>query len=161
MRALLQSTPGDARAGAVVFKNLCAQCHRMHGEGQEVGPDITVNGRSSFEQLLSNVFDPSLVIGTGYQATTVVTKRGQVLAGLVVEDTPQRVILKQQGGKLETIPRKDVEEVSLSKVSLMPEGLEKQLRPQEIADLFAYLCLDRPPNDPSARRIPGAPDVRK
>jgi putative heme-binding domain-containing protein len=161
MRAFLQKTPGDPQAGAVVFKNLCAQCHRMHGAGQDVGPDLTLNGRSSFEQLLSNVFDPSLVIGTGYQATIVITKRDKVLTGLVVEDTPQRVVLKQQGGKLESIPRAEVDEVSMSKVSLMPEGLEKQLKPQEIADLFAFLCLDKPPTDPSARRIPGTPDVRK
>ena len=45
----------------------------------------------------------------------------------------------------------------MSKVSLMPEGMEKQLKPQEIADLFAFLVLDKPPSDPTARRIPGTP----
>ena len=62
-----------------------------------------------------------------------------------------------QGGKLETIPRGDIDEIATSKVSLMPEGLEKQLKPQEIADLFAFLSLDKPPSDPAARRIPGTP----
>ena len=47
--------------------------------------------------------------------------------------------------------------MNVSKVSLMPEGLEKQLKPQEIADLFAFLTLDKPPGDPSARKIPGTP----
>src|SRR5262249_9100447 len=158
---LLKKTPGDAKAGVEVFKKLCAQCHKIHGEGQEVGPDITSNGRSDFEQLLSNVFDPSLVIGAGYAATTVTTKKGLVVTGLVVEDTPQRIVLKQQGGKLETIPRKDVDEVTVSKISLMPEDVEKQLKPQEIADLFAFLCLDKPPSDPGAKRIPGTPKVGK
>ena len=105
MRDFLRKTPGDAKAGMVVFKNLCGQCHKIHGEGQEVGPDLTSNGRSDFEQLLSNVFDPSLVIGAGYVATTVATKKGQVITGLVVEDNVQRVVLKIQGGKLETIAR--------------------------------------------------------
>jgi putative membrane-bound dehydrogenase-like protein len=157
MRTLLTKQRGDPLAGWKVFKNVCAQCHKMYGEGVDVGPDITANGRSDFTQLLSNVFDPSLVIGAGYQATTVATTKGQILTGLVVEDNAQRVVLKTQGGKLETVPRGEVEMMSVSQVSLMPEGLEKQLRPQEIADLFAFLTLDRPPGDPQAKRIPGTP----
>jgi putative heme-binding domain-containing protein len=157
MRSFLRQNRGDPVAGAQVFKNVCAQCHKIHGEGQDVGPDITVNGRSDFDQLLSNVFDPSLVIGAAYQAVTVATAKGQFITGLVVEDNPQRVVLKLQGGKLETIARADIDQITVSQVSLMPEGLEKQLKPKEIADLFAFLTLDKPPSDPTARRIPGAP----
>jgi putative membrane-bound dehydrogenase-like protein len=157
MRTLLRTHRGNPLAGWKVFRNVCAQCHKIYGEGVDVGPDLTSNGRSDFNQLLSNVFDPSLVIGAGYQATTVATTTGQFHTGLVVEDNAQRVVLKTQGGKLETIPRAEVEMVSVSQVSLMPEGLEKQLRPQEIVDLFAFLTLDRPPGDPQARLIPGTP----
>jgi putative membrane-bound dehydrogenase-like protein len=157
MRTLLSQGRGDPAAGWKVFKKVCAQCHKIYGEGVEVGPDITVNGRASFEQLLSNVFDPSLVIGAGYQATTVVTAGGQVLTGLLAEDNPQRVVLKVQGGKLETIPRAEVEGLHVAKVSMMPEDLEKQLGPREIVDLFTFLTLDRPPGDPKARLIPGTP----
>jgi putative heme-binding domain-containing protein len=157
MGKFLRQTRGDAKAGAVVFKNLCGQCHKIHGEGFNVGPDLTGNGRASFDQLLSNVFDPSLVIGTAYQATTVQTTKGRALTGLVVEDNKQRVVLKLQGGKLETIARGDIDEISVSTTSLMPEGIEKQLKPQEIADLFAFLTLDKSPSDPTARSIPGTP----
>jgi putative heme-binding domain-containing protein len=157
MGSLLRKNRGDARAGAVVFKNLCGQCHKIYGEGFDVGPDLTGNGRASFDQLLSNVFDPSLVIGVAYQATTVQTTKGRTLTGLVVEDNAQRVVLKLQGGKLETVPRADIDEMSVSPVSLMPEGIEKQLKPAEIADLFAFLTLDKPPDDPAAKRIPGTP----
>jgi putative membrane-bound dehydrogenase-like protein len=156
MRAFLSETQGDPRAGAEVFQRVCAQCHKIYGEGQEVGPEITLNGRGSFEQLLSNVFDPSLVIGTSYQGTTVATSDGRVLTGLVVEDSPRRVVLKMQGGKDETVPQAEVEEMKVSPLSLMPEDLEKQLKPQELADLFAFLTLDRRPDDPQARPIPGA-----
>ncbi|HZT79419.1 MAG TPA: PVC-type heme-binding CxxCH protein, partial [Gemmataceae bacterium] len=103
MRAFLRRTKGDPVRGMAVFKNVCAQCHKIHGEGQDVGPDLTANGRSDFDQLVSNVFDPSLVIGAGYVATTVATKKGQVITGLVVEDSPQRIVLKVQGGKQEVI----------------------------------------------------------
>ena len=118
------------------------------------------SGRNDFEQLLSNVFDPSLVIGAAYQATTVATRDGRVLSGLVVEEGPQEIVLKLQGGKAETIPRAEIDERKLSTISLMPEDVEKELKPQEIADLFTFLSLDRPPSDPAARRLPGSPDLK-
>jgi putative membrane-bound dehydrogenase-like protein len=155
MRAMLQKTPGDPEAGHQVFKKVCGQCHKIYGEGQEVGPDLTGSGRTDFEQLLSNVFDPNLVIGAAYQATTVATSDGRVLTGLLVEDNAQRIVLKTQGGKLETIPRGDVEEMKVSPLSLMPEDMEKQISTQELVDLFAFLSLDKHPSDPTAKRLPG------
>jgi putative heme-binding domain-containing protein len=160
MRELLTKTPGDPHRGIAVFNKLCGQCHKIHGQGQEVGPDITLNGRSSYDQLLSNVFDPSLVIGASYQARTVRTFDGLVIAGLLVEDSEQRVVLKVQGGKLEAIARDDVEAIKVSELSLMPEGVEKQLSPQEIADLFAFITLDKHPDVPDAKYIPGTPAPR-
>lgn len=160
MKKLIETTPGNPYQGRVVFNKLCAQCHKIYGEGKEVGPEITSNGRASFEQLLSNVFDPSLVIGADYRPLTVATTEGRVLSGLVVEDSEQRIVLKVQGGKLETIARSDVEAVSKSQTSLMPEGIEKQLKPQEIADLFSFLLLDKPPESADAKFLPGTPEVQ-
>jgi putative heme-binding domain-containing protein len=157
MKDLFRKTPGNAKAGVPIFNKVCGQCHKMYGEGAEVGPDLTSNGRADFDQLLSNIFDPSLVIGAGYQSVTVNTKQGQVLNGLIVEDNKERVVLKVQGGELKTIARADVEEQFTSRLSMMPEDLEKQLRPQEIVDLLEYLSLDRPPEDAKAKRIPGTP----
>jgi putative heme-binding domain-containing protein len=161
MRVLLGRTEGDPFAGVAVFKKLCAQCHKLYGEGQDVGPEITLNGRNSYEQLLSNVFDPSLVIGAAYQGTTIATSDGRILTGLLAENSPERIVLRMQGGKVETVPRSDVEELKVSPMSLMPEDLEKQLQAQEIADLFAFITLDRPPTDPAARPIPGAGGLKR
>jgi putative heme-binding domain-containing protein len=161
MRDLIRSRPGDPVAGRAAFNKVCAQCHKIYGEGQEVGPDITSNGRNDFDQLLSNVFDPSLVIGPGYQATTIATTEGRVLTGLLAENGDERVVLKIQGGKLETIPRGQVDEMKTSDLSLMPEEIEKQFSAQEIADLFAFLCLDKPPSDPTAKPLPGAGPIHK
>lgn len=160
MRDFLRGTPGDPHAGVAVFKKVCAQCHKLYGEGEEVGPDITRNGRNDWEQLLQNVLDPSAVIGRDYQARLLATDDGRVLTGLPVEESEQRVVLKIQGGKLETIPREKIEAYKVSEVSMMPEDLEKQLTPQELADLFAYLSLDRPPGDPEAKLLPGAPEQK-
>lgn len=156
MRNALRTSVGDPVEGEAVFKKVCGQCHKIYGHGADVGPDITRNGRASFEQLLSNVFDPSLVIGASYQALTVVTNEGRVITGLPVEDSPQRIILKIQGDKQEVIARSDIDEVVRSELSLMPEGLEKQLKPEELANLFAYLSLTHPPDDPAAAYLPGA-----
>jgi putative membrane-bound dehydrogenase-like protein len=155
MKQTLRTTPGDPFAGEKAFKKVCAQCHKIYGEGADVGPDVTSNGRNDFNQLLSNVFDPSLVIGAGYRSYTVATQDGRVLNGLLVEESPQRVVLKVQGGKLETIPRADIDVYKVSEISMMPEQLEKQLTPQEIIDLFAFLILDKHPSDKSAKRLPG------
>jgi putative membrane-bound dehydrogenase-like protein len=160
MRALIRRNPGDATRGWAVWDKVCGQCHKLHGRGQDVGPEITSNGRASFEQLLSNVFDPSLVIGASYQARTILTSDGRALTGLPVEESDQRVVLKVQGGKLETIPRAEIEQLEISNLSMMPEGVEKQLTPQELADLFALLTLDKPPTDPTARRLAGVYDLQ-
>ena len=155
MRTLIRRNRGDAAEGEKVFKRVCAQCHKIHGQGNDVGPEITLNGRSSFEQLLSNVFDPNLVIGAAYRAVVVVTKEGRVLTGLLAEDNPRRVVLKMQGGKIETVPRDDVDTVRISNISLMPEQIENQMKPQEIVDLFTFLSYDKHPSDPTARQLLG------
>jgi putative heme-binding domain-containing protein len=155
IKEFIRNNPGDPFAGQTVFNNVCAQCHKIYGQGEDVGPDITLSGRNSLDQLLSNVLDPSLVIGAAYRASGVATTDGRVLTGLVVEESPQRIVLKMQGGKVESIARADIDELKEHAISLMPEELENQLKPRELADLFAYLSLDRPPGDPEARQLPG------
>jgi putative heme-binding domain-containing protein len=161
MRTLIRTGRGDAAAGEKVFERVCAQCHKIHGKGNDVGPEITNNGRSSFDQLLSNVFDPNLVIGAGYRAVVVVTQEGRVLTGILAEDNSRRVVLKMQGGKLETIARNDVDTMHVSNISLMPEQLENQMKPQDIVDLFTFLSYDKHPSDPAARQLPGMSPERQ
>jgi putative heme-binding domain-containing protein len=160
MGEFLRANIGDPVAGRKVFKNLCAQCHTIFGEGGKVGPDITANGRASFDQLLSNVFDPSLVIGTDYQVSTVVTKDGRNLTGLVVENNERRVVIRMPGDSQETVPRNNVEYTRLSKLSMMPEGVENVFSKKDLCDLFAFLSLDKPPTDSTAKPISGAPPIR-
>lgn len=157
MSDYFRAHPGNPHRGRIVFRNLCAQCHTIYGEGGNVGPDITANGRASFEQLLSNVFDPSLVIGPAYQVTTVVTRDGRNLTGLIAEDNEQRIVVRLPGEGEETVPRNHVKYTRVSKLSMMPEGIESSLDRRDLADLFAFLSLDRPPEDAAAKLIPGVP----
>lgn len=160
-RDFLNGTPGHPANGEAVFKKLCAQCHKLYGEGAEVGPDITRNGRNNWDQLLWNVLDPSQVIGPGYQARILITTDGRTLTGLPVEESDQRVVLKVQGGKQESIPRDQIEIYKVSELSMMPDQLERQLTPQELADLLSFLAHDRHPSDPEAKLLPGAPAPRR
>src|SRR5262249_17990440 len=153
----LRKNIGDPIAGQRVFRNFCAQCHTIYGEGGKVGPDLTSNGRGSFDQVVTSGFDPSLVIGPGYQTVTVVTKDGRNLTGLVLEDNDQRIVLNMPGEGQETVPRNLVKYTRVSKLSMMPEGIETILTKKDLSDLFAFLALDKPPGDPSAKLIPGAP----
>lgn len=148
---------GDAKKGLVVFDRICGQCHVMHGRGYEVGPNITSNGRGNFEQLIVSVFDPSLVIGEAYKSLTVLTKDGTVFTGLLVEQTPQKVVLRLQGNKLQTIPEEEIEEIKQNEKSLMPEGIEEQMTRQEMADLFALLSLEGPYDSEKNSTISGTP----
>jgi putative membrane-bound dehydrogenase-like protein len=150
---------GDAKKGLVVYDRICGQCHVMHGRGYEVGPNITSNGRGSFEQLIVSVFDPSLVIGEAYKSITVLTTDGLVMTGLLVEKTDQRVVLKLQGNKLETISIEDIDEIKQNEKSLMPEGIEEQMTRQEMADLFALLSLEGPHDAAQNTTISGTPDA--
>jgi len=161
MAAYFREHIGNPHRGQIVFRNFCAQCHTIYGEGGKVGPDITSNGRASFEQLLSNVFDPSLVIGPAYQVTTVVTKDGRNLTGLIAEDNEQRIVVRMPGDGEESVARSNVKYTRVSKLSMMPEGIEESLDKKDLADLFAFLALDQPPTNPTAKLIPGAPDVPK
>jgi putative membrane-bound dehydrogenase-like protein len=153
----LRGASGDPKRGLAVFDKVCGQCHKMHDRGVEVGPNITSNGRGNFEQLVTSVFNPSLVIGEAYKSLTVVTADGRVLSGLLVEKTDQQLVLKLQGDKIETIPADEIEMFKQNDKSLMPEGIEKQLPPQEIADLFALLSLEGPLGTTDNPKIMGTP----
>ena len=158
MAQQLQGATGDAKRGWVTYERICGQCHVMHAKGIEVGPNITANGRGSFEQLLVSVFNPSLVIGDAYRSVTLRTTDGTVVTGLLVSRDDRLTVIKTQGGKEVQVPADEIETYQQDKKSLMPEGIESQLSPQELADLFALLSLENPPENPDNREISGTPE---
>jgi hypothetical protein len=101
------------------------------------------------------------VIGPAYQVTTVVTRDGRNLTGLIAEDNEQRIVVRMPGEGEETVPRSHVKYTRASKLSMMPEGLEASLEKKDLADLFAFLALDQPPTNTAAKLIPGAPEIPK
>lgn len=135
------------RAGPAGHATLaCGACHRVQGEGQWIGPDLsTIGTKASREELLRSILSPSAAIGHNYRSLNVATADGRVLTGLPVEDTPERLLLKTADGQRVAIPTAEVEERSTSDVSLMPEGLAETLGEQDLVDLLAYLGTLRRP----------------
>src|SRR4030095_10552037 len=80
-RKIVLADEGDAKNGYEVAKRTCFVCHKLYGEGADVGPDLTGVGRSSLESLLHNVIDPNEVIGAGFENTEVELKDGRVING--------------------------------------------------------------------------------
>ena len=120
----------DLKAGLEVARKNCLVCHKFHGEGMEVGPDLTGVGRSTLDALLHNVIDPNEVIGNGFETTTIETTDGRSLSGRVVEETDTRIKLLATGGVETVVLRNEIAiengKPALRKLesSLMPEGLE-------------------------------------
>ncbi len=154
-RTLVSNKQGDWKNGEKVFARACAACHKLHGKGNLIGPDISTSGRGTLDQLLSNVLDPNLVIGEDYQARIVKTKDGRSIMGLPVEDNEQRVIIRPPTGKDETIPRSQIDAVDVLPISLMPEGLEATMSEQELIDLINYLAYDKHPSNAEAVVLSG------
>jgi putative membrane-bound dehydrogenase-like protein len=141
----LRAGAGDAARGRELFRKHCATCHRLFGEGEPVGPDLTHANRKDRDYLLVSTVDPSAVIRKEYLSYTVRTTDGRVLAGLLAEQTPGAVTLLSAKNERTRVPRDRVETIEESPVSLMPENILRELKPQELRDLFSYLQSDRPP----------------
>jgi putative heme-binding domain-containing protein len=141
----LRAGPGDPQAGRGLFAKHCGACHRLFGEGGTLGPDLTHANRADRHYLLVSLVDPSGVIRKEYLSYTVQTTDGRVLTGLIAEQTPQRLTLVNANNETTSILRAEIATLHESPVSLMPEGQLKDLRPQELRDLFSYLQSQPPP----------------
>jgi putative membrane-bound dehydrogenase-like protein len=130
---------GRPAPGRVAFQKTCATCHRVSGEGVEVGPDLaTVAGRSA-DDLLLHILDPNREVAANFVNYNVATTDGRTVSGIIVSESATSLILKRAEGATDVIPRAQVETIASTGLSLMPEGLEKGLTPQDLADLMAYV----------------------
>jgi putative membrane-bound dehydrogenase-like protein len=130
---------GDASRGASVFAKNCQTCHLHQGQGHRVGPDLSgIAGRPP-AVLLSDILDPNRDVAPDFVAVTVATEHGQVVSGLLVEETGASLKLRKADGIDEGILRSEIAEIRSTSRSLMPDGLEQSLNIQEMADLLAFL----------------------
>jgi len=130
---------GDAARGRAVFNRLCVVCHKVADTGGEVGPDLKSVAGHPPEKLLANILDPSADIQPGYNAYHCGLADGTELYGLIASETGTSITFKGADGMARTVLRKDITALRSANVSLMPDGLEAGLTPQDIADLIQLL----------------------
>ena len=130
---------GDAAKGMTLFRQQCATCHKLRGEGSEVGPDLATLSGKDVQTLLVAILDPNQAVEVRYVNYTAVTKNEREISGILTAETANSITLRAPGGREETLLRSDLRQFSSSGLSLMPEGLEKALTPQDMADLLAAL----------------------
>jgi putative heme-binding domain-containing protein len=141
---ILKGGPADPKAGHELAKKTCFVCHKLYGEGADVGPDLTGVGRSSLDALLANVIDPNQIVGKGYENVMVETKDGRSVSGRVAEDTPTHIRLLSAGPKSEVVAKSGIESMRVSELSVMPEGLE-QMPDDDFRNLMLYIL--HPPQE--------------
>ena len=124
--------------GRAVFAELCGKCHRLYGEGQKIGPDLTGSNRSNLDYLIENVIDPSAVVQADYRVSILLMEDGRILNGVVVSKSDRTLSLQTQTEML-VVSRDEIEEIKQTSQSPMPEGQFDLLSPAQIRDLFAYL----------------------
>jgi putative membrane-bound dehydrogenase-like protein len=130
---------GDASRGAVVFNKLCVTCHKRGDAGNDVGPNLQSVVNHPAEKLLVSILDPNASIEPGYTAYSAQLADGEELYGIVTAETGNSLVMKQADGKTRTLLRSAIATLRSANLSLMPEGLESGMNPQELADLIRFL----------------------
>ncbi|HYF35667.1 MAG TPA: PVC-type heme-binding CxxCH protein [Prosthecobacter sp.] len=129
----------DVAKGRMIFGATCGTCHRLMGEGQDVGPDLTGSNRGNLDYLLDNVLDPNAVIGKDYQLNIFELKDGRLTSGVIKEDNAAAYRVVMPGGIEQIVKKDEVKKRTLSPVSTMPEGLFDALPQDMLLQLVAYL----------------------
>lgn len=125
--------------GKTLFTAICGACHKSHGIGSTVGPDLDAEFQRAPEVILRDILFPSEAARPGYETIHAKTHRGESLLGITASDSPTSITLKMVGGAERTLLRKRADIRTLRNVSLMPSGLGDAVKPEQIANIIAFL----------------------
>ena len=141
---LLSTGSGSPYEGVKVFTMACATCHRLFGQGGQIGPDLTAFKRDDLQNMLLNIVNPNAEIREGYVNYLVTTKDGRAISGFLADEDKQVVVIRGIDGANVTVARGEIREMTPAGFSIMPEGLLQALDEQQVRDLFAYLRSAQP-----------------
>ena len=130
---------GDAVKGAAIFKTACSTCHSYIGQGMAVGPDLKAFYNKSTPDFVTAILNPNAAVEPRYAAYLVTIKEGRTLTGVIASETATSIEVVMPGGVRENVLRSDLREIRATGTSLMPDGLEQVMPPQDMADLIAFL----------------------
>jgi putative heme-binding domain-containing protein len=141
---IVRNGSGDGTRGKPLFTATCASCHKLNGEGQTIGPELTGYERDNLDFLLLAIVDPSAAIREEYTNFELETIDGLLLTGFIIERAAQSVTIQDGEQGRTTVPKSKIKRLQASAVSRMPEGLLDTFNEQQIRDLFAYLKARSP-----------------
>ncbi len=130
---------GDAGKGKEVFTRVCSACHKVGDIGRGHGPDLAALSDKSADYLLTNILDPNRSVEARYVGYVAQTADGRTFTGFLTAETATSVTLVGPDGEPRTILRADLESLTSSGKSAMPEGVEKDVTVGQMADLLAFL----------------------
>ncbi len=132
---LATANPGKGRT---LFQAICSACHRLYGQGGQLGPDLTGSDRHNLDYLLGNIIDPSSVVPNDYRMSIFTLKDGRIITGVVPEQT-QKMITVQTPAERIVIERGQIAKTQVMPMSMMPEGLFGAMTPDQVRDIIAYM----------------------
>jgi len=130
---------GDPVKGRGLFEKNCSTCHKIGQLGQNVAPDISDSRTRLPPQLLNDILNPNQAIDNNYVSYTVLTTDGLSHVGIIAAESGSSITLKQPEGKTEIVLRSDIELIRSNGISLMPEGLEKNISIPQMADIISFI----------------------
>ena len=133
------TVPGDAARGKQVFKTNCSACHKLEGIGTEVGADLKAVRNRGMSAVMLNILDPNREVKPIFLTYVAITVDGKSLTGMIQSETANSLLLRRPDGTAIEVRRSDIDELRSTGLSFMPEGLEKQVDIQSMADLLVYL----------------------
>lgn len=134
----------EMQHGHQLFLKTCSVCHRLYGEGAFIGPDLTGSGRSDLDYLLERLLDPSAVVSASYKISVVEMKDNRVLSGIIGQQNDRTLTIQTATEKV-TVQRSEIQSITSSRLSMMPEGLLGSLTENDVRDLVAYLMTKTQP----------------
>jgi putative heme-binding domain-containing protein len=140
----IRSGSGNPFEGYNHFMLACGACHKLFGEGGQIGPDLTPFKRDDLDTMLMSIVNPSGEIREGFENIVVETKDGRNLSGFLVERYEDGMVLRGLDGETTHIKSAETVRTRSAGASLMPEGLLDAFDDQQVRDLFAYLRSHQP-----------------
>ncbi|MEX2173746.1 MAG: c-type cytochrome [Pirellulaceae bacterium] len=137
---------GDAARGKVLFATTgtCAKCHKVRGEGKDVGPDLSeIGSKLSKEAMFLSILDPSAGVSFNYETHLIRMLDGTILSGILVSQTDDALELKTAEAIVHKLAMSDIDQMKKQPISIMPADLQKQLRPQDLVDIVQYMTTLR------------------
>ncbi|HTN07861.1 PVC-type heme-binding CxxCH protein [Agriterribacter sp.] len=129
----------DVNNGRQLFMRTCGSCHKMYGQGGEIGPELTGSNRSNVDYLLFNILNPSEEIQDDYKMVVVTTRDGRTYSGNLVGENQRQVTMRVVGQNDVVINKSSIQSKEVTPVSMMPQGLLNTLTDKETIDLLSYL----------------------